>query len=672
LPGAWLLDGTYLERPLGRPIQYRDTSIPSVTPMPATRKQLETWFRDAASGGVQPGDTLLFFVTDHGQRGKTPEDTSIVLWQRESLAVKQLAPLIAQLPRGARVVTVMSQCYAGAFAELALAPQGNRAVGDTCGFFSTTPERVSHGCSPGGGGSPPEGHAISFIDGLRQSNRLATAHASTLVSDRTPDVPNRTSDVLLGRVVSRVAAARGVTPDQLVSSLAATVMAGDHEDAALARQVAASFAVPIPASQDELAAVERRLRDLQERLRGSESMWRAAAGELAQVNLDDFLDIEPEWAVLAGPRQLQFIDPARLEELQTKFIGLLAEVTGRNAGRKNLMVRGRVRSKSLEAAGARSAARAGALLRLRTLLISLVGRHLLASGAGTAQERADHAALLACENAALPGGGVVGSPVAETTPFPSMDEDEKVAATLEAGSLGVALGESAKPLRDRYGLPAGAMVIRAVDPGSAASAAGLRRGDIVIGGAGAPVNERGGLKMYLASLRPGQSHAVEILRDGRRILVQAQLPAGGKPPEAADLGAAGRAALRSLQTVRGDVTATLGGGQPQLLFFWATWCGVCKRAVPELMALENRTAIRVVAITDEQPEIVEGFLDDYPPGFFRRVAIDTARRASEAFEVEGLPTLVLVDEQGRVRWRGIGYTKGMVSEIDAAAKRERP
>jgi hypothetical protein len=67
-PHAWLLEGTLLERPLGRPIRHVSFHLKDGEAQPARRENVDAWFADAA-GGLRAKDTLFLFVTDHGEKG---------------------------------------------------------------------------------------------------------------------------------------------------------------------------------------------------------------------------------------------------------------------------------------------------------------------------------------------------------------------------------------------------------------------------------------------------------------------------------------------------------------------------------------------------------------------------------------------------------------------------
>jgi thiol-disulfide isomerase/thioredoxin len=135
-------------------------------------------------------------------------------------------------------------------------------------------------------------------------------------------------------------------------------------------------------------------------------------------------------------------------------------------------------------------------------------------------------------------------------------------------------------------------------------------------------------------------------------------PEGGKDTrtfEARDLRAAGRVALSGLAGYRGPMAAALTARKPYLLFFWATWCTFCKSAIPELLELERQRGIPIVAITDESAPTLESFFSLWSGTFPDIVAIDTERRVNEAFKVDGYPTFIVVDENGRVTMRSVGY-----------------
>jgi thiol-disulfide isomerase/thioredoxin len=97
-------------------------------------------------------------------------------------------------------------------------------------------------------------------------------------------------------------------------------------------------------------------------------------------------------------------------------------------------------------------------------------------------------------------------------------------------------------------------------------------------------------------------------------------------------------------------------GRAHLLFFWATWCGPCKASLPEVMAFAADRGIPVLAITDEEQGTVANFLDGWKRPFFESVAVDSYRQTFISYAVTGTPTIVLVDGDGVIRYRQVGYS----------------
>ncbi len=91
-------------------------------------------------------------------------------------------------------------------------------------------------------------------------------------------------------------------------------------------------------------------------------------------------------------------------------------------------------------------------------------------------------------------------------------------------------GLSTQPLSERLkrqlNLEEG-LLVRGVQPGSAAARAGLRQGDLILSWAGDALAEPADLERRAARLNPGQSAALLVLRNERTLFIALQRPATG-------------------------------------------------------------------------------------------------------------------------------------------------
>ena len=90
-------------------------------------------------------------------------------------------------------------------------------------------------------------------------------------------------------------------------------------------------------------------------------------------------------------------------------------------------------------------------------------------------------------------------------------------------------------------------------------------------------------------------------------------------------------------------------GQKVLLNFWATWCGPCIREVPDLSQMQRELAEHnfvILAVSAEDPRTVQRFAKqhgiDYP------VVLDPTGTAHDLYQVSLFPTMVWIDENGRI------------------------
>ncbi len=153
--------------------------------------------------------------------------------------------------------------------------------------------------------------------------------------------------------------------------------------------------------------------------------------------------------------------------------------------------------------------------------------------------------------------------------------------------------------------------------------------------------------MLLALLIAGAAHASE--------------PSVGAP--APDFTLENRAGgTVSLSDLRGEVV---------LLNFWATWCPPCREEMPLLDQIYSRyeaLGFTLLGVNVEQDSrLADRFLADVPVSF--PILLDPKEQVSQLYRVPAMPTTVIIDRQGTVRYIHHGFRAGDEEKVHNEVRR---
>ncbi|MFN7983887.1 MAG: TlpA disulfide reductase family protein [Vicinamibacterales bacterium] len=122
----------------------------------------------------------------------------------------------------------------------------------------------------------------------------------------------------------------------------------------------------------------------------------------------------------------------------------------------------------------------------------------------------------------------------------------------------------------------------------------------------------------------------------------------------------------TLHTLDGKTVTTADlKGKVVLLDFWASWCIPCRKSFPEVDKLSRefeQKGLTVIAVSvDEQRKNAESFLSQYPHSM--TIALDDKGTAAQAFDLQGMPSSLIVDRTGHIRYTHMGYTDKTIAQF---------
>ena len=101
-------------------------------------------------------------------------------------------------------------------------------------------------------------------------------------------------------------------------------------------------------------------------------------------------------------------------------------------------------------------------------------------------------------------------------------------------------------------------------------------------------------------------------------------------------------------------------GQVLLINFWASWCGPCRQEMPLLEDLYKRYSklgFTILGVNvDNDSTKANNYLRDIKVTF--PIMYDTTNAVSKSYNVNAMPTTVIVDRNGNMRFLHQGYKPG--------------
>ena len=116
-----------------------------------------------------------------------------------------------------------------------------------------------------------------------------------------------------------------------------------------------------------------------------------------------------------------------------------------------------------------------------------------------------------------------------------------------------------------------------------------------------------------------------------------------------------------LSEFRGDVV---------LINFWASWCGPCRQEMPLLDQLYQRynpVGFTILGVNvEENSDQAMQLLKEVPVSF--PILFDTQNKVSKLYHLVGMPSTMIVDRDGNIRFQHFAYLPGYEKKYEEQIK----
>jgi len=126
------------------------------------------------------------------------------------------------------------------------------------------------------------------------------------------------------------------------------------------------------------------------------------------------------------------------------------------------------------------------------------------------------------------------------------------------------------------------------------------------------------------------------------------------------------AALVSAGARASDLDLDAYRGKVVYIDFWASWCAPCRESFPWLDQLERQFGAQNLVVigvnVDHDRDSAERFLNQNFASF--PIVYDPLGKIASAYQVKGMPSAVLIDRAGQVRFEHIGFSSKKTGEYE--------
>lgn len=634
---AWVVEDTPWAGWFERDTLLANTRWESHTVYPAKRKALRAWFTSLRPK-IKPHDSIVLAVTDHGR--PDPQGgwkSSIELWG-EQLSVEELYQDLQLLPEEVTIQLWMSQCFSGGFARLATMDSR------VCGAFSSTAQRPAFGCFSLPNKEGVQGHFMHFNQGLKQSGRLNIAARWTVEHDQTPDTPHLSSDAFVRRVVDEKAEALGIPPGHIIDSALPPLDKLSDEQLLVVKSITHSslrYNLGLSHSFTRVSELIKEVTQLQYTLDAWRTQWASLIHEarlrlLKQAPVDGFTQVRKRSKLRQKRERLKRWVTKALRRGKEGRRGLLRELYQRLSRSEKLLDQ----LKTIEAV----------LWRISTLYAGLSAGAVLTPHdlkLWEGMRRCESKPIFAPRYASKTQKKRKRDNARISSAFQTISEYQSEVESLRPGYLAFQYRERSRATK---------LEVRDIDYGSPLWAVDLQVGDYIESLEGERLRYPGQVREMVALHPIGEWMSLKRRRNRRARALHIPVvgaPLSPPPPKRGEP----IPPLLLDPIIEGErLNYLMTGGQPTLLYFWASWCPECLRVAPQLKRWAKRHDIQVLAITSEDPHLVRAVNDSSPLPFV--MLHDRGREASRLFNVDlqakRAPVFVYLDVERRFIERGVG------------------